>query len=146
MHYTQHYQLPRWETTDRILMDDFNDMTQKLDAGLAAAALGNCRIFAGSYVGTGTYGPSHPNRLTFDFSPQVIFLGTNLVDDYNSVPEYYILFRGVNHFVARNTSSKNTVEWSGDTVTWYFDSTNDSEGEVKQLNESGKTYQYLAIG
>ena len=144
MNYTENYQLPQWEENDRILMADFNEAMGNIEAGLTAK--GDCRIVAGSYVGTGKYGPSNRNTLTFGFAPQVIFLGTNLVDNYNSVPEYYILFRGVNHFVARNTSSKNTVEWSGNTVTWYFGSTNDSEGEIKQLNESGKTYQYLAIG
>ena len=35
MNYTQHYQLPQWVETDRIMMDDFNDMTAKLDSGLA---------------------------------------------------------------------------------------------------------------
>ena len=35
MNYTQHYQLPQWVDSDRIMMDDFNDMTQKLDTGLA---------------------------------------------------------------------------------------------------------------
>ena len=34
MNYTQHYQLPQWVETDRIMMDDFNDLTAKLDSGL----------------------------------------------------------------------------------------------------------------
>ena len=44
MQKTTNYQLPRWEKTDRILMDDFNGMTAAL------AAKGNCRIQAGSYT------------------------------------------------------------------------------------------------
>ena len=48
MNYTQHYQLPQWVDSDRIMMDDFNDMTAKLDSGLAAAvtaaAEANCYI------------------------------------------------------------------------------------------------------
>ena len=35
MNYTPHYQLPQWVETDRIMMDDFNDMTQKIDSGLS---------------------------------------------------------------------------------------------------------------
>ena len=49
MQKTTNYQLPRWEKTDRILMDDFNGMTAAL------AAKGNCRIQAGSYTGTVTF-------------------------------------------------------------------------------------------
>ena len=37
MNYTQNYQLPQWEREDRILMEDFNDMAEKVDTGLAAA-------------------------------------------------------------------------------------------------------------
>ena len=36
MNYTTNYQLPTWVETDRIQMDDFNDMTDKLDAAIAA--------------------------------------------------------------------------------------------------------------
>ena len=80
MQKTTNYQLPKWEKTDRILMDDFNGMTAALDTALqsaingkaasshthtqsaimgltaALAAKGNCRIQAGSYTGTGTWG------------------------------------------------------------------------------------------
>ena len=35
MNYTQNYQLPQWVETDRILMEDFNDMTQKLETALS---------------------------------------------------------------------------------------------------------------
>ena len=34
MEKTTNYQLPKWEKSDFIKMDDFNDMTQKLDAAL----------------------------------------------------------------------------------------------------------------
>ena len=36
MEYTTNYQLPTWVESDRIQMDDFNDMTDKLDAAIAA--------------------------------------------------------------------------------------------------------------
>ena len=45
MNYTEKYHLPQWEKTDRILMDDFNQMCADLEAGLeknardAAAAM-----------------------------------------------------------------------------------------------------------
>ena len=34
MNYTQNYQLPQWVETDRILMDDFNDMNEALDEAI----------------------------------------------------------------------------------------------------------------
>ena len=36
MEYTVNYQLPTWVKEDRIRMEDFNDMTDKLDAAIAA--------------------------------------------------------------------------------------------------------------
>ena len=43
-----------YEAADYVLHDSFNSDNQKIDAALAAA--GNCRVAAGSYTGTGTYG------------------------------------------------------------------------------------------
>lgn len=34
MNYTENYQLPQWEETDRVLMEDFNDAMAKVDAGM----------------------------------------------------------------------------------------------------------------
>ena len=34
MNYTANYQLPQWVETDRIMMDDFNEMACKIDSGL----------------------------------------------------------------------------------------------------------------
>ena len=40
MNYTTNYHLPQWVETDRILMDDFNDMTSAIDAALKTNADG----------------------------------------------------------------------------------------------------------
>ena len=37
MNYTENYQLPQWEENDRVLMADFNAMTQKIDGAIAFA-------------------------------------------------------------------------------------------------------------
>ena len=50
---TTNYQLPKWEKTDRIQMNDFNDMTATLDAALKANADAMPRILHGSYTGDG---------------------------------------------------------------------------------------------
>ena len=79
---TQNYQLSQWESTDRILMSDFNSDNAKLDAALkehddALAALeagltgkGNCRISVTTYVGDGLASKT----LTFDDDPQFLFI------------------------------------------------------------------------
>ena len=66
MQKTTNYQLPRWEKTDRILMDDFNGMTAAL------AAKGNCRIQAGSYTGTWTWGEDGKNTIACSGVPLLL--------------------------------------------------------------------------
>lgn len=37
MNYTQNYHLPQWEKTDRIVMEDFNQMCAGIDSGIREA-------------------------------------------------------------------------------------------------------------
>ena len=83
MKQTSHFQLNQYEASDRILHGDFNSDNQKIDAALAAA--GNCRVAAGSYTGTGTYGQNNPCSLTFDFQPLLVFLDTGVMDHPRSL-------------------------------------------------------------
>ena len=95
MNQTQNYQLSQWESTDRILMSDFNSDNAKIDAALKAnadsiaavedelAVRGNCRIVFGSYTGTGTNGSGSPTTLTFDQMPILV-----LVQDPTEDREY----------------------------------------------------------
>lgn len=103
------------------------------------------KIATGSYVGTGTYGQDNPNSLTFNFTPQIIFLDVRTVKDRNSIPQYYIMFRGAANAFAKDTSSKNTLSWTDTGVSWYFGS-RDSQAATRQFNQSGVTYHYIAIG
>ena len=48
---------------------------------LIADLLGGAKIETGSYTGTGTYGNSNPNSLTFGFEPKIVFIS-------ESKPEY----------------------------------------------------------
>ena len=50
---TGNYQLKQWESTDRILMEDFNADNAKVDQALGAlaatvAGCGNCNVVYGS--------------------------------------------------------------------------------------------------
>ena len=106
-----------------------------------------CQIYAGSYVGTGTYGQSNPNTLTFPFEPKVVFV-TNT--NQSSLPSRYFitpLIQGVTQASSISGNSSNgaliytiVAAWEGKGVSWY--GTNVSN----QLNTSGQTYSYIAIG
>ena len=68
MYYTQHYQLPQWEKSDRILMDDFNDAMEKIEGGLEE------KIGAtfGTYKGNG----SSSRKISLGFTPTAVYICT----------------------------------------------------------------------
>ena len=122
----------------------------------ALGQLGNkLQITTGSYTGTGTYGASNKNSLTFDFAPKllVIFEQNNSDNGCGATMIY-----GATHYstVPRASSGlmlhySNVVAWSGNTVSWYnrINETNGwdvSNCILYQLNISGATYHYIAIG
>lgn len=98
------------------------------------------RIATGSYTGTGTYGSSNPNSLTFSFPPEFLVVSPN--------QELYRLFlvRGMTKSNTSPTGGSNgnvAVAWDGSTVSWYGDSTGEA---YLQLNRRGTPYFYFAIG
>jgi hypothetical protein len=99
-------------------------------AGKAAQAdlttLGNCRIEAGSYVGTGTYGTNGATTLTFSQPPVAVIL------------QMYTLVRGAS--AVSNGSLTVYITWSGNSVSWYNTGSANS-----QANISGATYRYVAF-
>lgn len=119
------------------------------------------KIQTGSYTGTGTYGSSNPNSLTFNFSPKSIqFSGTNLstiifmffTDRSNTRGDYaYISLNGEFYFYAYDT------EWENNTLQWYIvakwvssnygepGSAQDADA-ADQLNRLNAIYSWLVIG
>ena len=80
----------------------------------------------GSYTGTGTFGSSSPNTLTFSFTPELV-----------------ILSGGDIGLTISNTSPSGGTSDAyiqGKTARWY------STSAAKQLNVQGKSYSYVAIG
>ena len=138
MNYTENYQLPQWVETDRVLMEDFNDNNEKIDAALAemaqaAAGAGNCRIVYGSYQGTGEYGPSHPTTLTFTGKPLAILV---------SGMYQFFSVRGTTSAVAYYSSNQEAMEsltWGENSVSWV------SASAGQQLNENNTSYYYIAL-
>ena len=134
---------------------DQNASPPAVSDGYTYTALGQLgakvRVETGSYTGTGTYGSSNPNSLTFDFPPKIMGvtgngsfqLGVSAADNRLSLVEAYtesFQFKSgfgtnvMNYGYGRKTNGGRTIEWY---------STNSASN---QLNESGSTYYYFAIG
>ena len=160
MNYTTNYQLPQWVETDRILMDDFNDMTGKLETALSGkvsqsdhAALsaqvaglsadvealddtvdtrGNCKIFEGFYTGTGTSGEDNPSQLFFN--ERLVF--AYITDDQND--QIMRVVRGCSHALNSGLYQGATVEWSSMGASIYADT------PAAQMNAPGQVYRIYA--
>ena len=101
-------------------------------------AVGAPKVEVGSYVGTGTYGASNPNSLTFGFVPLLVII----IDPYS----YYVTFTLVKDCEqasvsnARSSGGQTTVSWTFNSVEWY------GQSSINQLNNNGYIYRYFAIG
>lgn len=97
------------------------------------------RVQVLSYVGTGTYGSSNQNSLTFDFVPKCVFLQCV---DYGPYRTFAIHgARYVNFKLSESTSSQNDISWSSKTMSWFS-----TVGTSFQYNDSGRKYIAVAIG
>lgn len=89
------------------------------------------QITTGSYVGTGTYGSSNPNSLTFGFEPKLLILdGLHIYPWTDSV-----------YMVGTSGDYINYITRNGTTISWY-----NEKAAYNQCNHSGQVYNYLAIG
>jgi len=102
------------------------------------------KIATGSYQGTGTYGKSNPNTLTFDFQPKVLLVWVQSKGLYapawpysNTNVKAMIAFYGN---TSATTGETVTLSWSGTSVSWY-----NTSYDYYQLNYN-TTHQYIAIG
>ena len=143
MEYTKNYQLPLWAEDDRILRTDFNDMTEKLEGGLAELAgrvssVGNCAIYTLSYTGTGGSGASTPNRLTFPGRPVAVFVADT--EEGHSMLVTQGMKRG---YVYRYEGVDQELTWSGNSLTWY--QRGGTTAAQDQLNQSGRLYRAFAL-
>lgn len=107
------------------------------------------KIETGSYVGTGTYGQSNPNTLTFGFAPK--FLIISGLYGYPSRTDYraFAFFGPYGGFASSayrywdgSTDYLYSVfaEVSGNTISWY------KNAAQYQMNDTNSTYFYVAIG
>lgn len=139
-------------------------------AAAVSAMVGNVRIAAGSYTGTGTYGQSAHNSLSFGFEPDVVFVFKDRYvpvatsNNYTAFSDSYVCFlRGGQTVVVRDLYQPlyvgsnrpdpvATIEYmpytmSGTELSWYYSGSNVEDiGPSSQMNSSNTVYHYLAIG
>ena len=145
MEQTGKYGLSQWDAEDRILREDFNADNAKIEAALANA--GNCQIASGSYVGTGKSGSwSNANNLTFGFVPKLVIIRDN--STYQQVGVFTWNCNAAVHSsnstytaVYMTGSGVPMVKYEGNSMSWFS-----NNNAVKQMNDSGKTYRWIAIG
>ena len=148
---TANYQLSQWSKSDRIQMDDFNSDNAKIDTALKALAdkdtameaaiakCGNCKIVYGTYTGTGKYGSSNPNKLTFSGKPVLVIVQAQSNTTHY---DYHLrMLRGCNWAVGDRGNSyyTNKITWGENFVSW-----NNSQADT-QFNEQNTVYSYIAL-
>ncbi len=96
---------------------------------------GRAQIRGGAYIGTGQYGSNSPSSLTFPFKPKLVLIALN------DAAQTIIFINGVS--VTENTDNNQKVflTWEGNKVQWHA-----TTYPSTQMNISGKTYNYVAIG
>ena len=144
MNYTTNYQLPQWVKEDRIMMEDFNDMAARVDEALGAheeklVGVGNCIVKFGNYTGSGSFGSGNQTTLAFDHKPiLIVILPRN--QSYNTNDRMILLQGAPRAFsFADNSNSCCFVSWSGNSVSWYNETSQDFQ------YSSRSTYYYAAF-
>lgn len=95
------------------------------------------RFISSSYIGTGTYGSSNLNVINLPFNPKMVII---------SQSDGFYLGILINSsstgktIIGSSAHSTLTVTWGDKQVLWYASSI------ANQLNTSGKTYNYIALG
>ena len=126
--YTEYYDLCQWEATDQVQRTDFNADNAKIDAALAGK--GNCRLYTGSYVGTGTKEQS----FTFPAKPYfAAIMGGSF---------FIIMAHGITSTVSLSSFRQTSVDiaWTGNTASWEV-----HNYDQDACNLENVTYQVVAL-
>ena len=155
---TTNYDLPTWEKDDFIQMQDFNDLTGKLDAALKSGAdaqtalqnaikavkataenaysSANKPYIAGSYTGNGG-----TQTVDLGFKPRFLVISRGF--DKGDYSADYALFAGTPEQIDSWMAKVVSITDTGFTVK--MATYNTSTCPQLWLNTSGKTYSYLAL-
>lgn len=142
MQYTNQYQFNLIESGDTFSAAPLNENAEKMEEALEtlnqsieAAKSAGLQVATGSYTGTGTYGSSNKNTLTFSFRPMVVIVMCKASGAYGGV-----WLQGATNGTT-SSSSQATLTWSDNGVSWYH-----FNNYAYQLNDTNVTYLYAAIG
>ena len=155
---TINYDLPTWEKDDFIRMQDFNDLTGKLDAALKSGAdaqtalqnaikavkataenaysSANKPYIAGSYTGNGG-----TQTVDLGFKPRFLVISRGF--DKGDYSADYALFAGTPEQIDSWMAKVVSITDTGFTVK--MATYNTSTCPQLWLNTGGKTYSYLAL-
>ena len=143
MDYTQHYQLPQWVETDRILMEDFNDAFSAIDGVLGQVpGLGNAAIETGTYLGTGDY----DFALHFIRKPFLVVIQEAAGEPHTgflvySCPWWFTL-QGFDTAKGELMPAVGKVTWGENSLA--LDAVYTGQQNA-MLNGQGRTYRYVAL-
>ena len=93
------------------------------------------KVQTGSYIGTGTYGPSNPSSLTFEFSPKILLLSGG-----GSRPDLFIAdFFGRTNIVLTGQLNleQKSITAKGKTISWWNnESYTGTSADAVQMNSN----------
>ena len=127
-------------------MEDFNDMTDKIDVALGSleneldqhesdlANLLNGRVYVTKYTGTGTYGQENPVVLNLPGEPLMMFVtaGAHLMVYASGTTQARVWYSG-------GGGGYVTTNWNGSQFSWY------GTGGDQQMNSSGTVFSVMAL-
>ena len=100
------------------------------------------RYETGTYTGTGTSGSSNPVTLTLGFVPKYVLVTGGTSGTFCTAE----FVNGATTVGTLTTTIYTlTASWSGTSLSWYY-ATSGSNYAWRQMNNSGTTYYYLAVG
>lgn len=159
-----------FEETERPTMAEFNERLGTIGGKLDTAAFLNAlktavvdgegnellsipgvQIETGSYTGTGTYGSSNPNRLTFSAPPRLIFIfgpGRMAGGGSDTPSGIVIMVNGKYRGDSNLENTFGTANFVGNTASWYgtwSGSGGDPYGPQRQMNYASDVYNYVAF-
>ena len=158
MNYTNNYHLPQWVETDRIMMEDFNQMCSDIDEGIKTAQdtadtaeskadAAQSAATAAQTTASAAYCPTNKpyavghyksdgteRHITVGFHPSAVLFHGRYQAGGNGGDNYSLYTDGSDY------SDKLTFTDDGFTVK-----VEDSTMPYPNINQSGKTYAYLAL-
>ena len=156
MQQTDTYKLNLIESGDTFSPAPLNENMEKVEEALLtqadamdALSSGQLNCITGTYTGSGKFGESDPNTLTFPFEPKLVLV--------MSETQFCLFARGASKGMGRDNHTSpddryiQEVTWNGNTLSWYIDQANSETGSfvlsaAHQMNSGKATYSYLAIG